>query len=49
VAAAAEGPVLLVGHGIMNRLIARELRHAGWTSANRQRSGYWRAVRYQSP
>jgi broad specificity phosphatase PhoE len=49
VAAAAQGPVLLVGHGIMNRLIARELRHADWTSANRQRSGYWSAVRYTSP
>jgi broad specificity phosphatase PhoE len=49
VAAAAEGPVLLVGHGIMNRLIARELRRSGWTSADCQRSGYWSAVRYQSP
>jgi broad specificity phosphatase PhoE len=49
VAAAAEGPVLLVGHGIMNRLIARELRRSGWTSTNRQRSGYWSAVRYTLP
>ncbi len=33
---AAEGPVLLPGHGIMNQLIARPLEAAGWT---RQRNG----------
>ena len=49
VAAAADGPVLLVGHGILNRMIARELRRAGWTTASHQRSGHWAATGFQSP
>lgn len=51
IAAAADGPVLLVGHGIMHRLIARELRAAGWaaTSGHRSghRSGHWGMARYR--
>jgi broad specificity phosphatase PhoE len=47
IACAADGPVLLVGHGIMNRLIARELRAAGWISRSRQRSGYWATTRFE--
>lgn len=31
VMAASKGPVLLVGHGIMNRYIGRELQKLGWT------------------
>ena len=46
---AEEGPVLLIGHGIMNRLIARELKSAGWTAATGHRSGHWSAVSFQSP
>jgi broad specificity phosphatase PhoE len=46
---ATEGPVLLIGHGIMNRLIARELRAAGWRSNATHRSRYWSAVTFQSP
>lgn len=35
------GPVLLVGHGIMNRLVARELLAAGWVKRTRHESKYW--------
>ena len=41
VALAATGPVLLVGHGIMNRLIGKELQALGWLARNRQGSRYW--------
>ncbi|PIF11988.1 broad specificity phosphatase PhoE [Janthinobacterium sp. 13] len=41
VALAARGPVLLVGHGIMNRLIGKELQALGWLARNRQGSRYW--------
>jgi broad specificity phosphatase PhoE len=47
IAAAADGPVLLVGHGIMNRLIARELRSAGWTATGRHGSAHWGIARYR--
>ncbi|MFP5390481.1 MAG: histidine phosphatase family protein [Gammaproteobacteria bacterium] len=47
---AADGPVLLVGHGIMNRMIAAELCAGGWESCGRAgaryRSGYWSAQRF---
>jgi len=49
IAGAAEGPVVLIGHGIMNRLIAGELRAAGWLNTGRHCSGYWGAVSLQSP
>jgi hypothetical protein len=48
-ACAADGPVLLVGHDIMNRLIARELRAAGWSATSRHRSGHWGTAGYHSP
>ncbi|MGK5039166.1 histidine phosphatase family protein [Janthinobacterium sp. GB1R12] len=41
VALAAQGPVLLVGHGIMNRLIGKELQALGWRARDRQGSRYW--------
>lgn len=41
IALAEQGSVLLVGHGIMNRLIARELVAAGWVGAARHASSYW--------
>ena len=47
VSLAEEGPVLLVGHGIMNRLIARELVARGWTAPKRHRNGYWETSAYE--
>ncbi|AUF94923.1 histidine phosphatase family protein [Pseudomonas sp. 02C 26] len=41
------GPVLLVGHGIMNRLIGKRLRAAGWVPQASGNSGYWSAVVYR--
>lgn len=38
---AAHGPVLLVGHGIMNRLIAAELAARGWSHGSRLANRYW--------
>ncbi|MFG1175130.1 histidine phosphatase family protein [Erwiniaceae bacterium CAU 1747] len=37
------GPVLLMGHGIMNRLIAKELISLGWKQCTRAGKGYWGA------
>lgn len=42
-----EGPVLLLGHGIMNRMIAKQLVADGWTRQNRNGSQYWSATVYQ--
>lgn len=46
---AEKGPVLLVGHGIMNRLIARELIAAGWLAPASHTNNYWSANDYTSP
>ncbi|WP_150525620.1 histidine phosphatase family protein [Roseibium sediminis] len=35
------GSVVLLGHGIMNRLIARELKKSGWRRETRSNEGYW--------
>ncbi len=43
---AAGGRVLLVGHGIMNRLIAEELVALGWAARTRHGSKYWSASVY---
>ncbi|EAA9297830.1 histidine phosphatase family protein [Salmonella enterica subsp. enterica] len=40
------GPVLLMGHGVMNRLIAKELISMGWKECRRQGNGYWNAAIY---
>lgn len=40
------GPVLLMGHGVMNRLIGRELISLGWKACRRQGNGYWNARVY---
>ncbi|EQA1590683.1 histidine phosphatase family protein [Enterobacter hormaechei] len=40
------GPVLLMGHGVMNRLIAKELISSGWKECRRQGGGYWNAGIY---
>ena len=46
IALAEQGSVLLVGHGIMNRLIARELVAAGWQAPARHANNYWSATAY---
>lgn len=45
VALAEEGSVLLIGHGIMNRLIAKELSAMEWCG-EKPRSGYWGVSTY---
>lgn len=42
-----QGTVLLVGHGFMNRMIAKQLKAAGWTRQHSTGSRYWGAMRYQ--
>ena len=42
-----EGPVLLLGHGIMNRMIAKHLEAAGWVRQQRSGSRYWSATAYR--
>jgi broad specificity phosphatase PhoE len=44
---AEKGTVLLVGHGIMNHLIAKELIVLGWGSSTRLESKYWSASVYE--
>ncbi|AYG43692.1 histidine phosphatase family protein [Pseudomonas sp. Leaf58] len=44
---ASEGPVLLVGHGVMNRMIAKQLTADGWTRQARNGSQYWSAAVYR--
>ncbi|MGA8136965.1 MAG: histidine phosphatase family protein [Pseudomonas gingeri] len=44
---ASAGPVLLLGHGFMNRMIAKQLEAAGWTRQERNANGYWSAMVYQ--
>ena len=44
---AEKGSVLLVGHGIMNRLIAKELVALGWRGFTKQESKYWSASVYE--
>lgn len=41
--------VLLAGHGIINRLIARELISQGWTESSRPAKGYWGVGIFESP
>lgn len=42
------GPVLLIGHGIMNRLIAKELLSMGWSGPSSPSSAYWGCSVYRS-
>ncbi len=49
VSLAREGPVLLVGHGIMNRLIAKELIASGWIARGPHRSKHWSTNVYRLP
>ncbi|MDE8755997.1 histidine phosphatase family protein [Pectobacterium polaris] len=41
------GPVLLIGHGIMNRLIAKELISLGWEKRTSTGKGYWETGVYK--
>ncbi|HJE68756.1 hypothetical protein [Pseudomonas oryzihabitans] len=45
----AGGPdnVLLLGHGVMNRLIARQLQRQGWVEVSKSGSGYWGFAVYE--
>ena len=45
---ATNGPVLLMGHGIMNRLIAHELVALGWAKSAKHENGYWSSNIYSS-
>lgn len=44
---ASDGPVLLLGHGLMNRMIAKQLMADGWARQKRNGSQYWNATVYQ--
>ena len=46
-AQASNGPVLLMGHGVMNRLIARRLIASGWQAHSREGNGYWNVAIYR--
>ncbi|MCT4709229.1 histidine phosphatase family protein [Enterobacteriaceae bacterium H11S18] len=41
------GTVLLMGHGVMNELIARELISLGWKKQSRSGNGYWKGCVYK--
>ena len=43
---ASEGTVLLLGHGLMNRMIAKQLAADGWTREKPSGSRYWSAQVY---
>lgn len=45
----ARGNVLLAGHGIMNKLIARQLRKQGWLAEKHASSRYWSTAVYHPP
>ncbi|MGJ3289432.1 histidine phosphatase family protein [Klebsiella sp. PL-2018] len=42
-----KGPVLLIGHGINNRIIAKELISRGWEEQHRQHTGFWTMRTYE--
>lgn len=49
VALSQHGTVLLLGHGIMNKLIARELRRRGWQAEKHASSRHWSSAIYHRP
>ncbi len=49
IALSQQGTVLLVGHGIMNKLIARELRKRGWQAEKHASSRHWSSAIYHRP
>lgn len=44
---AESGSVLLLGHGMMNHLIAKQLKQQGWSEELKQGNGYWHAAIYK--
>lgn len=42
------GSVLIVGHGIMNRLIARELTKSGWRKRSGVKAQYWSSLVFEN-
>ncbi|NIF22537.1 histidine phosphatase family protein [Candidatus Pantoea multigeneris] len=44
-----QGTVLLVGHGIMNKMIARQLRKRGWQAEKHASSRHWSTAIYHRP
>lgn len=49
IALSQQGTVLLVGHGIMNKMIARELRKRGWQAEKHASSRHWSTAIYHRP
>jgi len=45
--AAWSAPVLLIGHGFMNRFIARQLRFSGWSGPKNPGRNYWSYAIYE--
>lgn len=43
------GTVLLLGHGLMNKMIARELRKRGWQAEKHASSRHWSSAIYHRP
>ncbi|MGY5957710.1 hypothetical protein ACUY4R_000176 [Kosakonia sp. BK9b] len=43
------GSVFSMGHGFMNRLLARELEKRGWKRADNKGHRYWSGVKYRHP
>ncbi|WP_338560721.1 histidine phosphatase family protein [Erwinia sp. E_sp_B04_7] len=44
-----QGNVLLLGHGIMNKMIARHLRKQGWMAEKHASSRHWSSAIYHPP
>nr|MBA2815870.1 40-residue YVTN family beta-propeller repeat-containing protein [Candidatus Pantoea persica] len=49
IALSERGTVLLLGHGLMNKMIARELRKRGWQAEKHASSRYWSSAIYHRP
>ncbi|WP_130833887.1 histidine phosphatase family protein [[Erwinia] mediterraneensis] len=49
VALSRRGTVLLVGHGLMNKMITRELRKRGWQAEKHASSRHWSTSIYHRP
>lgn len=49
IALSEQGTVLLLGHGLMNKMIARELRKRGWQAEKHASSRHWSSAIYHRP
>jgi len=47
--ASKHGFVLLVGHGVMNRLLCSELKKLGWSIDSKNGRGYWSSITLSGP